>query len=83
MIENELYRVIDNPEYFDRYTLCFIGPDGPFMYGADDNPFHPLGFGQFVGEEYVPDDQDIGTEIDRDDLPEGTLRLVEQIECEE
>jgi hypothetical protein len=82
MTENTLYRVIDNPEYADRYTLCFMGPDGPFIYGADERPFHPLGLGQYCGEVYVPEDQDMGTEIDRADLPSGTLALVQQIESE-
>jgi len=82
MTKNTLYRVIDNPEYADRYTLCFTGPGGPFVYGADDRPFHPLGFGQFCGEFYVPEDKSIGEEIGREDLPAGTLRLVEMIESE-
>jgi hypothetical protein len=82
MIENELYRVIDNPEYFDRYTLCFMGPDGPFIYGASDNPFHPLGFGQFCGDGYIPDDHDIGQEIPRDSLPSPVERLALMIEGE-
>jgi len=82
MTENTLYRVIDNPEYADRYTLCFMGPDGPFIYGADERPFHPLGFGQYCGDWYVPEDQDIGTEVDREDLPHGTLALIKQIESE-
>jgi len=80
MSENMLYRVIDTPDTFDRYTLCFMGPDGPFVYGASENPFHPLGFGQFCGDFYVSEDQDIGAEITRDELPPATLKLVEELE---
>jgi len=78
----ELYRVIDNPDSYDRYTLCFMGPDGPFVYGANENPFHPLGFGQFVGDYYIAEDQEIGEEISRDHLPAGTLKLIDEIESE-
>jgi len=78
----ELYRVIDNADSYDRYTLCFMGPDGPFVYGASENPFHPLGFGQFVGDYYIAEDQEIGEEISRNHLPAGTLKLIDEIESE-
>ena len=75
-MSNTLYRVIDNPEYQDRYTLCFMDEDDkPFVYGASENPFHPMGFGQFCGELYFGEDQDLGTEIDIEDTPEPVQRL--------
>lgn len=33
-------------ETIDRYTIVF--PDGD-LYGCNDRPFHPQGFGQFCG----------------------------------
>ena len=76
-----LYRVIDNPEYFDRYTLAFMSGDGlPFIVGASVDPFHPGGFGQHCGDMYIPEDQDMGREIGFDDLPEPVQKLVSMIE---
>jgi len=76
-----LYRIIDNPAYFDRYTLCFETLDGqPFIAGASDDPFAPGGFGQYCGDWHVPEDQDMGAEIGFDDLPEPVQRYAAMIE---
>jgi len=76
-----LYRIIDNPEYFDRYTLAFLTDDGlPFIVGASVDPFHPCGFGQYCGDIYVSDDQDLGEEVAFEELPEPVQRLVTMIE---
>ncbi len=41
----ELLIVFDNGgETIDRYTIILKDGD---VYGASENPFHPLGFGQF------------------------------------
>lgn len=78
----KLYRVIDNPDYFDRFTLCFASNEGPFVYGASENPYHPQGFGQYGGDMYFGPDQTLGEEIPRDELPEPVQRLVASIEGE-
>lgn len=80
------YRVMDNGgATFDRYTLCFMGPDGPFCYGASENPFHPQGFGQYAGDMYFPADEefpDIGINVSIDSLPEQVQNLIKQLETE-
>jgi hypothetical protein len=76
-----LYRIIDNPEYFDRYTLAFLTDDGlSFIVGASVDPFAPGGFGQYCGDWHVPEDQDMGAEISFDDLPEPVQRYAAMIE---
>lgn len=43
----ENYKIYDNGgKTADRFTL--INADGD-VFGFDENPFHPLGIGQFVG----------------------------------
>lgn len=39
--------ILDNKgETYDRYTIILSDGD---CYGASDNPFHPMGFGQYCG----------------------------------
>ena len=37
----------NNRETFDRFTI--LNKDTGEMLGSSENPFHPLGFGQYVG----------------------------------
>ena len=50
---DNLCRILDaGPDCYDRYTLVVCHDDDDMsyeMYGADENPFHPLGFGQYCG----------------------------------
>jgi hypothetical protein len=47
MFKNSILVYDNGGESFDRYTI--VTPDNS-VYGASDNPFHPQGFGQFVGD---------------------------------
>lgn len=79
-----LVSVLDNGgETYDRYTITIDEPDlGWQMYGANENPFHPMGFGQFVGDGGFPDtdeNPEIGLPIDFESLPEATQRYINQL----
>jgi len=82
----QLYSVLDNGgETFDRYTLSFLDPEtGESMcYGASENPFHPQGFGQYVGDylfPYTDENPNVGLPIPESDLPEQVQKLIKQIE---
>jgi len=82
----QLVSALDNGgETFDRYTLCFEQDGTYFVYGASENPTHPQGFGQFVGEYYLPDSDEspeVGLPIAFGDLPEGVQKFVRMIEAE-
>ena len=71
-------KIFDNGgETFDRYTLVF--KDGS-MFGASENPFHPQGFGQFVGDiNYESDLSHLGKEIPKDELPEPVRKYAVQL----
>jgi len=82
----QLVSALDNGgETFDRYTLCFEQDGTYFVYGASENPTHPQGFGQYVGDYYLPhndESPDIGLPIAFDALPEGVQKLVRIIAAE-
>jgi len=52
----------------------------PFIVGASSDPFSPGGIGQYCGDWYIPEDQDIGHELAFDDLPEPVQRFVAMID---
>tara|TARA_R110000851_G_scaffold130223_1_gene263709 strand:- start:84 stop:344 length:261 start_codon:yes stop_codon:yes gene_type:complete len=85
---NSLISVLDNGgSTFDRYTLSFISEDGDesFMYGASENPFHPCGFGMYVGDGGFPDTDEnpsIGLPVCRYSLPKQVQNLITQLESE-
>lgn len=91
-VYTDLESILDNGgETCDRYTLSFHTYDEStdesefFMYGASENPFHPQGFGQFVGDGSFPDtdeNPEIGLPVDRADVPEAVQRLIAQIEAQ-
>tara|TARA_R110002153_G_scaffold1655_1_gene8512 strand:+ start:835 stop:1101 length:267 start_codon:yes stop_codon:yes gene_type:complete len=84
----DLMSVLDNGgATFDRYTLSFISEDGEdsFMYGASENPFHPQGFGMYVGDGCFPDTDEnptIGLPVCRYSLPEQVQKLIAQLESD-
>jgi len=81
-----LESILDNGgETAGRYTLTFLDTESGemFMYGADENPFHPQGFGMFVGDGGFPDTDEfpeVGRAIDWHELPDPVKRLVNSIE---
>jgi hypothetical protein len=84
----DLISVLDNGgETFDRYTLSFISDDGEsFMYGASENPFHPQGFGMYVGDGGFPDTDEfpsIGLPVQVHELPLQVQILITQLELKE
>jgi hypothetical protein len=85
----DLVSVLDNGgETFDRYTLSFLSDDGEdsFMYGASENPFHPCGFGMYVGDGCFPDTDEfpsIGLPVQVHELPLQVQILITQLELNE
>lgn len=67
----------------DRYTLIVDSVNEPGrldMYGFNENPFHPQGFGQFAGTyDRMGSYDHIGNVISFDDLPDQAQRYVSQI----
>jgi hypothetical protein len=56
------------------------------MYGASESPFHPCGFGMYVGDGCFPDTDEnpsIGLPVDRYSLPEQVQKLITQLELNE
>jgi hypothetical protein len=82
----DLISVLDNGgATFDRYTLSFMSEEGDesFMYGASENPFHPCGFGMYVGDGGFPDTDEnpsIGLPVCRYSLPDQVQKLITQLE---
>lgn len=77
----ELVSVLDNGgETYDRYTITIADEDGAWAcYGANENPSHPMGFGQFCGDYgFTATDEhpEIGLPVELDELPEGTRRYI-------
>lgn len=79
-------RIYDNGgKTYDRYTAVFMDqpaqkPDryGPQIYcaiGFNDNPFHPLGFGQHTS---ATPGRHLGRRVNLQDLPEKAQRFVMQ-----
>lgn len=56
----------------DRFTII-IGDD---MFGASDNPFHPLGFGQYCGDAPHGDLSFLGKKVNLKNLPEDVRRYI-------
>jgi hypothetical protein len=71
-------QIVDSgPETQDRYTLEIDG----YCWGFDADPFHPQGFGQYVGElgkgvspEWLEEQDSIEIEA----LPQAARNFVEQ-----
>jgi hypothetical protein len=63
----------------DRYTL--ITDDA--IFGFDENPFHPQGFGQYCGDWEGGTTEHLGKRIQITDLPERARQYVNQILQEE
>lgn len=85
---NEKVVVLDNGgKTYDRYTII-QKPCGT-LYGANEDPFHPMGFGQYCGEvsgdvdDYIEDAIEkpewLGEVVKYEDLPEGTQNYITQI----
>lgn len=76
-------RIYDNGgKTVDRYTLVVPSVNEPGkldMYGFNDNPFHPQGFGQSAGSyDKMGSYSHLGKLISYDDLPEQAQRFVRQ-----
>jgi len=67
--------IYDKPRYIDRYTL--VTKDG-LMYGFNDAPYHPQGFGQFVGTWTGGSRSHLGKRIDISDLSEEAQKFVSE-----
>lgn len=71
-------RIYDNGgKSIDRYTL--ITPDGD-VFGFNDAPYHPQGFGQFCGSfgNYLSSYRHLGKPIKLEALPEDAQRFVKE-----
>ena len=74
-------RIYDNGgKTVDRYTLVVPSIDEPGkldMYGFNESPFHPQGFGQYSGS-YMPmgSYSHLGKLVSLEDLPEQAQRFV-------
>ena len=84
----EIFVFDNNGETFDRYTI--ILKEDASLFGASENPFNPLGFGQYCGETnkdinvYVNDAQKdptwLGKEItDINELPINVQKYINLI----
>lgn len=76
---------------FDRFTI--INSRNGDMFGASENPFHPCGFGQFVGnvktdwkkpvkemlEAYRSMPEWIGKEVNVAELPNDVQKFIAQL----
>jgi len=58
----------------DRYTIFLDGS----VYGMDNHPFHPQGFGQYVGEasELAPPGPHLGKKISVKKLPDDVKAAI-------
>ena len=76
-IERHRIRCYDLPAATDRYTAVYLDmPEPGGLYAArsmSDDPFHPLGIGQFT---QAADGHHLGTPIRFDDLPPACKRLI-------
>jgi hypothetical protein len=74
-------RVYDNGgETFDRYTIVVENPEDPgerSWLGSSENPFHPQGFGQHLGDS-VQEGTHLGEKIKFANLPEQVQKFVRQ-----
>lgn len=71
-------RIYDNNgKTFDRYTIVLKDRS---MFGASENPFSPLGFGQYCGELPIHRNYNfLGKKIKFADLPEDVQKYVKQL----
>jgi hypothetical protein len=73
---NKRTRILDNGgKTFDRYTL--ITHDG-MIYGFNDNPYHPQGFGQYCGQWTGGSTKHLGKLMQIADLPEEAQKFVKE-----
>ena len=90
-MKNKKPIIFDNPATFDRFTV-FAGDGG--VYGMSENPFSPLGFNMFVGEDarFTPwgtrgdilPGAHLGKRVKLESLPEEVQRAItERITSEE
>jgi len=74
-LDNHEVEVYDNGgETLDRYTIVIDG-DLNNCYGMSDDPFHPMGFSQYVGR-VVQDFLDGETKLTK--IPESIVEAIRQ-----
>ena len=67
--------VYDNDEEtYDRYTIM-IDSDLNNCYGMSDDPFHPMGFSQYVGRV---EQAFLDTQIKLSVIPESIVQAIKQ-----
>lgn len=69
------YRIFDKPHFIDRYTLI---TEDNLMYGFNEIPYHPQGFGQFCGTWKGGSTRHLGRRVALEDLPEDAQRFVRE-----
>jgi len=79
--------VYDQPDTLDRYTIILRDPESgeDYWFGASEDPFHPQGFGQGVGDSTTngPPGPHLGEEVEVSDLPEKVQQYIEQMKAPE
>ena len=76
-IEMKSNRIYDNGgKTYDRYTL--IAADNS-LYGFNESPCHPQGFGQYAGDWRGGSTRHLGKKIKASQLPEQAQRFVKDI----
>ena len=48
--DSEIFVFDNKGKTIDRFTIVFKEPFTGSLYGCSENPFHPLGFGQYCGD---------------------------------
>ena len=82
MKKRKIYIFDNGGETIDRYTIIF--PDYE-MWGADENPYFPLGFGQYCGKftcgrvNLRANTKHLGKPIKLEELSEKTQKFVREI----
>ena len=76
-------RIYDNGgRSIDRYTLVVPSVNEPGeldMYGFNDNPYHPQGFGQYAGSyDVMPSYSHLGRLVSYEDLPAQAQKFVRE-----
>lgn len=83
MSDATLLSVLDNGgETFDRYTISILYGDESCMFGASENPFHPQGFGMYVGDGGFPNTEenpDVGLPVEFSDLPKDVQKYIDYL----
>lgn len=67
--------IYDNPRFIDRYTL--ITKEGS-LYGFNDFPFQPWGFGQYCGKWTGGSRRHLGKKILLPQLSEEAQKFINQ-----